>query len=215
MARKSIRLTINGRVHDVECNSNATLLDVLRELGYTDVKSGCEQGDCGACAVLLDETAVNSCLVLAWQADGCEIVTNRGLGTMDAPHVIQEAFADSGGVQCGFCTSGMVIATKALLDRNPDPTVAEIREALSGNLCRCTGYGQIVGAVRLAAARLNDSGLSPASSLREEGQELDALHRVLASDRVASSQSEDGRESQERGGTLVSGKQAEEGDAGC
>ena len=182
MERKPIRLTVNERTHDVVCEPNATLLDVLRDLGYTDVKSGCEQGDCGACAVMLDGKAVNSCLVLAWQADGCGIVTNRGLGSMDAPHVIQEAFADSGGVQCGFCTSGMVIATKALLDRNPDPTEDEIREALSGNLCRCTGYGQIIGAVRLAAARLNDLGSSPASSLCEDGQEPDASHRVLAAD---------------------------------
>ena len=185
MERKPIRLTVNERTHDVVCEPHATLLDVLRDLGYTDVKSGCEQGDCGACAVMLDGKAVNSCLILAWQAGDCVIVTNRGLGTMDAPHIIQEAFADSGGVQCGFCTSGMVIATKALLDRNPNPTDAEIREALSGNLCRCTGYGQIIGAVRLAAARLNDLGSSPVSSLREDGQELDASHRVLAADEHA------------------------------
>jgi len=163
MESRVVSLRVNGREHDVACEPNETLLDVLRNLGYTDVKSGCEQGDCGACAVFLDDRAVNSCLILAWQADGREIVTNRGLGTMDAPHVIQEAFADSGGVQCGFCTSGMVIATKALLDRNPDPTETEIREALSGNLCRCTGYGQIVGAVKLAASRL-----ASASSIHEE-----------------------------------------------
>ncbi len=173
MARKPIRLTVNERTHEVVCEPNATLLDVLRDLGYTDVKSGCEQGDCGACAVLLDGKAVNSCLVLAWQADGCGIVTNRGLGTMDAPHVIQEAFADSGGVQCGFCTSGMVIVAKALLDRNPNPTEAEIRDALSGNLCRCTGYGQIVGAVKLAASRLAD-----ASPHGGEGREADSTSRL-------------------------------------
>jgi len=178
--RKPIRLTVNERTHDVVCEPHATLLDVLRDLGYTDVKSGCEQGDCGACAILLDGKAVNSCLILAWQADECSIVTNRGLGTMDAPHVIQEAFADSGGVQCGFCTSGMVIATKALLDRNPNPTDAEIREALSGNLCRCTGYGQIIGAVKLAASRL-----AFASSLREKGREPDPTDHVPASDRSA------------------------------
>ena len=180
MERKPIRLTVNGRIHNVVCEPNATLLDVLRDLGYTDVKSGCEQGDCGACAVMLDEKAVNSCLVLAWQADGSSIVTNRGLGTIDAPHIIQEAFADSGGVQCGFCTSGMVIATKALLDRNSDPTDAEIREALSGNLCRCTGYGQIVGAVKLAASRL-----AVASSLREEGREPDPADHVPVFDEQA------------------------------
>ena len=171
MEARVVSLRVNGRDHEVLCEPNATLLDVLRDFGYTDVKSGCEQGDCGACAVFLDNRAVNSCLVLAWQADGCEIVTNRGLGTMDVPHIIQEAFADSGGVQCGFCTSGMVISTKALLDRVPDPTEEQIREALSGNLCRCTGYGQIIGAVRLAAAKL-----------QQGGQERDPKDHVLASD---------------------------------
>jgi len=182
MEARVVSLRVNGRDHEVLCEPNATLLDVLRDLGYTDVKSGCEQGDCGACAVFLDNRAVNSCLVLAWQADGCEIVTNRGLGTMDVPHVIQAAFADSGGVQCGFCTSGMVISTKALLDRVPDPTEEQIREALSGNLCRCTGYGQIVGAVRLAAARLQGRASAVISSLREEGQEQDPEDPVLALD---------------------------------
>ena len=156
MERRAIRLTINGRTHEPLVAANATLLEMLRALGYTDVKNGCEKGDCGACAVELDSVAVNSCLVLAWQADGSSIVTNRGLGTIDAPHVIQEAFADAGAIQCGYCTPGMVIAAKALLDRSPDPTEAEIREALSGNLCRCTGYDQIVEAVRLAAQRLRE-----------------------------------------------------------
>ena len=173
MEARVVSLRVNGRGHEVPCEPNATLLDVLRGLGYTDVKSGCEQGDCGACAVLLGGRAVNSCLVLAWQADGCEIVTNRGLGTLDAPHIIQEAFADSGGVQCGFCTSGMVISAKALLDRVPDPTEEQIREALAGNLCRCTGYGQIIGSVRLAAKRLRDLTSIPSSSRSEEGREQD------------------------------------------
>jgi len=221
MARRSIRLPVNGRIHNVECESNVTLLDVLRDLGYTDVKSGCEQGDCGACAVLLNGAAVNSCLVLAWQADGFEVVTNRGLGTMDAPHVIQEAFADSGGVQCGFCTSGMVIATKALLDRNPDPTEEEIRDALSGNLCRCTGYGQIVGAVRLAAARLNGLGSSPASSHSEDGRKSQNGDGILALDvnaalrDEASPQGEEGRESQGGRGISAPDGQANGGGAGC
>jgi aerobic carbon-monoxide dehydrogenase small subunit len=149
-----VTLDVNGRRHQVALNPNVTLLQALRDLGYTDVKNGCEKGDCGACAVLLNGKAVNSCLVLAWQADGAEIVTNAGLGTMDSPHPLQEAFADSGAVQCGFCTSGMIISAKALLDRNPHPTEGEIREALSGNLCRCTGYGQIVEAVQIAAEKM-------------------------------------------------------------
>jgi len=156
MESRAVTLRVNGRTHDVALAPNTTLLEALRDLGYTDVKSGCEKGDCGACAVLLDGVAVNSCLVLAWQAEGAEIVTNSGLGTIETPHPIQETFADTGAVQCGFCTSGMIVATKALLDRNPNPTEDEIREALSGNLCRCTGYGQIVEAVRLAAERMRD-----------------------------------------------------------
>ena len=149
-----VSLTINGRQHHVALEPHVTLLRALRDLGYTDVKNGCEKGDCGACAVLLDGKAVNSCLVLAWQVDGAEIVTNAGLGTLDHPHPLQEAFADLGAVQCGYCTPGMIISAKALLDRNPDPSEEDIRQALSGNLCRCTGYGQIVEAVTAAAARL-------------------------------------------------------------
>ncbi len=131
-----------------------TLLQTLRDLGYTEVKNGCEKGDCGACAVLLDGRAVNSCLVLAWQADGCEITTVAGLGTLEHPHALQEAFADCGAIQCGYCTPGMIIAAKALLDRVPHPSEPEIREAISGNLCRCTGYGQIVQAIQQAAEKL-------------------------------------------------------------
>ncbi len=153
-SRRFVELRVNGRVHRREWPANTTLLRALRDLGYTDVKNGCENGDCGACTVLLDGRAVNACLVLAWQADGLTIVTDAGLGSVDCPHPIQEAFADVGAVQCGYCTPGMILATKALLDRNPDPTDAEIREALSGNLCRCTGYAQIIEAVKLAALRL-------------------------------------------------------------
>ncbi len=111
-----------ARKHKALLDPNMTLLHALREcLGYIDVKNGCEKGDCGACTVLLNGKAVNSCLVLAWQADGGEIVTNAGLGTLDHPHPIQEAYADAGAAQCGYCTPGMVIATKALLDQNPHP----------------------------------------------------------------------------------------------
>jgi carbon-monoxide dehydrogenase small subunit len=163
MPKKKVVLRVNGRQHEVALDPNVSLLCALRDLGYTDVKNGCEIGECGACAVLLNGTAVNSCMVLAWQADGAEIVTNAGLGTMDKPHVIQEAFADAGAVQCGYCTPGMVISAKALLDRNPDPSEAEIREAISGNLCRCTGYGQIIEAVQLAASRLRAEQLAVAA----------------------------------------------------
>ncbi len=153
----TITLRVNTRVHNIGVEPRATLLHTLRELGHTDVKNGCEIGECGACAVLLNGEPVNSCMVLAVQADGATITTNAGLGTMEKPHLIQAAFADAGAVQCGFCTPGMVIATKALLDRNPNPSEHEIREALSGNLCRCTGYGQIVDGVKLAAKRLASS----------------------------------------------------------
>ena len=148
MPSQVITLNINGRRHELALAANVTLLHALRDLGYTDVKEGCDKGDCGASAVLLDGQAVNSCLVLAWQADGCEIVTAAGLGTLDSPHPLQTAFADLGAIQCGYCTPGMVVAAKALLDHHPHPTEAEIREGLSGNLCRCTGYGQIVKAVQ-------------------------------------------------------------------
>ncbi len=149
-----VTLTVNGRVHHFAAEADTTLLRALRDLGYTDVKNGCEQGDCGACAVLLDGKAVNSCLVLVWQADGSEVTTITGLGTAEHPHPLQEAFADTGAAQCGYCTPGMIISAKALLDKNPHPSEDEIRQAISGNLCRCTGYGHIVEAIQLAAERL-------------------------------------------------------------
>ena len=157
MQPKAVTLDVNGRQRHIALPPNATLLHALRDLGYTDVKSGCEKGDCGACAVLMDGQAVNSCLVLAWQAEGAEIITNSGLGTMDNPHPLQEAFADHGAIQCGYCTPGMIISAKSLLDRNPHPSEDEIRVALSGNLCRCTGYGQIIEAVQMAADRMQEA----------------------------------------------------------
>lgn len=156
MKSRAITLNVNGRKHEVAVAPNATLLQVLRDLGYTDVKNGCEKGDCGACAVLLSGRAVNSCLVLAWQAQGAEIVTDRGLGTLDDPHPLQTAFADTGAAQCGYCTPGMVVSAKALLDRNPHPSHEQIREAISGNLCRCTGYSKIIEAIDLSAERMED-----------------------------------------------------------
>ena len=161
MKLEVITLKINGRTHPVVLAPNVTLLTALRDLGYTDVKCGCEQGDCGACAVLLDGEAVNSCLVLAWQADGVEITTSAGLGTAAHPHALQVAFADEGAIQCGYCTPGLLIAAKALLDRNPHPDEAAIREAISGNFCRCTGYGQIIQAVQSAADQLVEAEALP------------------------------------------------------
>ena len=158
MQSRSITLTVNGRLHQVTLTPNVTLLQALRELGYVDVKNGCEKGDCGACAVLLNGQAVNSCMVLAWQADGGEILTAAGLGTLNNPHPLQVAFADAGAVQCGYCTPGMLIAAYALLKRNPHPSDDDIREAISGNLCRCTGYGHVVKAIRMAAERLASPG---------------------------------------------------------
>ena len=158
MQPKVVTLNVNGRKHQVALVPNTTLLQALRDLGHTDVKNGCEKGDCGACAVLLNGKAVDSCLALAWQADEAEIITNTGLGTMDHPHTLQEAFADAGAVQCGYCTPGMIVAAKALLDRNPNPTEDEIREAISGNLCRCTGYGQIIDAIQVAGERMREAG---------------------------------------------------------
>jgi carbon-monoxide dehydrogenase small subunit len=156
MKPELITLHVNGRTHCVALAPNVTLLRALRDLGYVDVKCGCEQGDCGACAVLLDGVAVNSCLVLAFQADGVLIVTAAGLGTVRRPHPLQEAFADLGAIQCGYCTPGFIIAAKALLDHNLHPTELEIRQAISGNLCRCTGYGQLVEAIQAAAERMSE-----------------------------------------------------------
>lgn len=147
-----VRFVVNGRPVERETDAGTRLLDLLREgLGLFGTKEGCGEGECGACTVLLDGRAVNSCLVLAPQADGKEVVTVEGLARGATLHPIQQAFVDEGGVQCGFCTPGFLMATHALLLRNPDPTDEEIRSALEGNLCRCTGYAKIVQAVRRAA----------------------------------------------------------------
>jgi carbon-monoxide dehydrogenase small subunit len=152
MAVHSITVTVNGAKEPVQVPSNMTLLRMLREkLGLTGTKNGCSAGECGACTVLLNGQPVNSCLVLAVEADGAEITTVEGLGRDGQPDVIQQAFIDEAAVQCGFCTPGMLISARALLDRNPNPSEAEIREALVGNLCRCTGYKSIIAAVQQAA----------------------------------------------------------------
>jgi aerobic-type carbon monoxide dehydrogenase small subunit (CoxS/CutS family) len=127
------------------------LLDVLRRGDVLSVKRGCDEGYCGACAVTVDGRLVNSCILFAAQADGCEITTAAGIGTVFEPHPLQRAFVDAGAVQCGFCTPGMIVAAKTLLDGDPDPTDAQVREALDGNLCRCTGYVKPLEAIREAA----------------------------------------------------------------
>jgi aerobic carbon-monoxide dehydrogenase small subunit len=147
-----LELTVNGERHETDAWAGESLLYVLRErLGLPGSKNACEQGECGSCSVLLDGSLVCACLVLAAQAEGHEIVTVEGLGKDGQLHRVQEAFAETGAVQCGFCTPGFVVATADLLARNPSPSDDEIREALSGNLCRCTGYAKIFDAVRLAA----------------------------------------------------------------
>jgi carbon-monoxide dehydrogenase small subunit len=147
-----IQLTVNGQSVDAAVEPNRTLLQFLREdLGLTGTKHGCGLGDCGACTVILDGEAVNSCLVLAIHANGREVLTIEGLAENGKLHPIQQAFVDKGSIQCGFCTPGMILSAKALLDANPEPTEQEIRMAISGNLCRCTGYQKIVEAIGEAA----------------------------------------------------------------
>jgi carbon-monoxide dehydrogenase small subunit len=155
--RRQISVTVNGRSYQRAVEPRLLLSDFLRhDLRLTGTHVGCEHGVCGACTVLVDEQLARSCLMLAIQADGTSVTTVEGLAYTDGDlHPVQEAFWDAHGLQCGFCTSGMLITTVALLRDNPRPTDAQIRAALSGNLCRCTGYQNIVKAVRLAAARLN------------------------------------------------------------
>jgi carbon-monoxide dehydrogenase small subunit len=149
-----VQLLVNGQRGEMDVWEGESLLYALRErLGLPGSKNACEQGECGSCSVLLDGTLVCACLVLAAQADGREVVTVEGLAGDGALHPVQEAFVESGAVQCGFCTPGLVVATADLLAHSPDASEDEIREALSGNLCRCTGYAKIFDAVRLAASR--------------------------------------------------------------
>ncbi|HOC06972.1 MAG: (2Fe-2S)-binding protein [Bacillota bacterium] len=152
MKKLPVVLTVNGKEYSLTVESNERLLDTLRQrLGLTGTKEGCGVGECGACSVILDGNLVNSCMVLTAQCDGSRVETVEGLGTAEKLHPLQQAFIDYNAVQCGFCTPGMLMAAKALLDKNPHPTEAEIRQGLSGVLCRCTGYKQIVDAVKAAA----------------------------------------------------------------
>jgi len=150
-----IQFRLNGRQVSLEAEPDRRLLDVLREdLHLSGTKEGCGEGECGACTVLLDGRPVNSCLVLAPQADGCDVLTVEGLASGSHLHPVQQAFVDAGAVQCGFCTPGFLLATVALLRENPTPSDEEILTALEGNLCRCTGYAKILTAVHLAARRM-------------------------------------------------------------
>ena len=154
-----IRLTVNGKAREVDVDPEDRLLDLLRdELALTGTKEGCGEGECGACTVLMDGRPVNSCLVLAPQADGADILTIEGLSRGGELHPIQDAFVETGAVQCGFCTPGFIMSTYALLQNNADPSNEDILTALEGNLCRCTGYAKILDAVRLAAERLRSAG---------------------------------------------------------
>src|SRR5579885_1932762 len=168
--KSHIRITLNGEETDVSFSSYKTLLEVLREdLGHTGTKHGCELGECGACAVLLDGKPVLSCLELALECDGRSIETVEGLTASGSLHPLQEAFADLGAAQCGYCTPAILVTAKALLGRNPHPTRAEIRELLSGNLCRCTGYLQIFEAVEAAVLKIagqsGSAGALPAAQV--------------------------------------------------
>lgn len=152
---KTIELNVNRKTYRVEVEEDMRLIDVLRDkLGLIGTKEGCGEGECGACTVIMDGEAVASCLVMGFQAEGSQIVTIEGLGDENGIDPIQQAFLDEGAVQCGFCIPGMVLSAKSLLDKNSSPTRKDIREAISGNLCRCTGYNKIVNAVEKAAKDL-------------------------------------------------------------
>jgi carbon-monoxide dehydrogenase small subunit len=153
--KRELHIRVNGDEYHLLVETHRTLLEVIRdEIGLTGTKNGCGQGECGACTVLLDGEPVNSCLVLAHEAEGHDVLTIEGLGSGDTLHPVQRAFVETGAIQCGYCTPGMVLTAKALLDHNPTPTRAEILEGLKGNLCRCTGYVKIVEAVEAASCLL-------------------------------------------------------------
>jgi len=155
MEKEIITLTVNGESYEALVKPNSTLLDVLRDqLELTGSKRGCDTGDCGSCTVIMDGRPVNACLVLALKAKGREVTTIEGLAEGTQLHPIQEAFVEYGAIQCGFCTPGMVLSAKALLDRNPKPTEEEIKSGIAGNLCRCTGYIKIVEAIQAASQKM-------------------------------------------------------------
>ena len=152
----NVTMNVNGVKRSASVPPETTLLRLLRdEFQLTGAKLGCDVGDCGACTVIVDGTSVNSCLMLAGQADGRDILTIEGLATVDRLHPIQKVFEDLGALQCGFCGPGVIMSAKALLDENPKPSVQEIRDGLAGNLCRCTGYTKMIEAIQLAANGAN------------------------------------------------------------
>ena len=156
MPKQIVTLTVNGELQEVAAEPHWTLLETVREaLSLTGSKEGCGTGDCGACSMTVDGRLITSCLMLAVEADGAEILTIEGLARDGQLHPLQQAFIDAGGVQCGFCIPGMIMAAKALLDETPNPTLDDIRLALAGNLCRCTGYAKIYEAVMLATERMH------------------------------------------------------------
>ena len=150
--KKPLQIAVNGEIRQILVEPYYSLLDTLRdELRLTGTKKGCDEGDCGACTVLLNGKPVTSCLVLAHSAHDSQVTTVEGLASRDALHPVQQAFADHGGLQCGFCTPGLIVAAVGLLDQNPDPTEEEVKYAIGGNLCRCTGYSKVVEAILAAA----------------------------------------------------------------
>ena len=157
--KQKVSFKVNGDDYEVEVEPRESLLDVLREkLSLTGTKKGCNTGDCGACTVILEGKPVNSCLVLAVEAEGKEVLTIEGVAQGGKLHPLQEAFIQYGAVQCGYCTPGMILSAKALLDENPHPSEEEIKRAISGNLCRCTGYVKIIEAIQMAAKAMGGSG---------------------------------------------------------
>lgn len=155
MSKRVVSFTVNGEAREIVVAPNRSLLDALRtEAGLTGTKKGCDVGECGSCTILMNGQPVNACLVLAAEAEGTDIVTVEGLQAADGtPHRLQDCFMQCGAAQCGFCTPGILVAAKALLDRNPAPTTDEIRFAIAGNICRCTGYSKIIDAIALAAQK--------------------------------------------------------------
>ncbi len=152
MSKVEIKLKVNGETHLMEVEPRMTLLDFLRnELNLTGTKEGCGEGDCGACTVVVDGIAVNSCIMLAVEADGKDVLTIEGVADGDNLHPIQQSFIEKGAIQCGFCTPGMILTAKTFLEENPSPTELEVRKAIAGNLCRCTGYDKIVKSILAVA----------------------------------------------------------------
>lgn len=157
MTLLKIQMRVNGIWVEAETKPDRVLLDFIREdLGLTGTKKGCEEGECGVCTVIMDGKAVLSCLIPVLKADRAEIITVEGMARGDRLHPLQQAFWEEGAVQCGYCTPGMLLSAKAFLDKNPDPMVEEIKEAISGNLCRCTGYGRIVRAIQVASEKMRE-----------------------------------------------------------